>query len=139
MRGFYPVQEKKEIRPSTKSNQSPPPIAMFDRLRRPSQSDEPRLAGDMEPLSLQSHMRSQALVHVQEQGGQGGPLIAPFGSDKSEAEALSENRMYARRKRRHEEALGTYTQDAKTEQQLFDKEVTHERSKYVRHSLHSDS
>jgi len=96
---------------------------MFDRLRRPSQGDEPRLAGDMEPLSLQSHMRSQTLVHVQEQGGQGGPLIAPFASEKSEAEALSENRLYARRKRRHEEALGTYTQEAKTDQ-LFDKEVT---------------
>ncbi len=92
---------------------------MLDRLRRPSQSDEPRLAGDMEPLSLQSHMRSQTMAHSQEQVGQGGPL---FASEKSEAEALSEKRLYARRKRRHEEALGT--QDTKTEQQLFDKEVT---------------
>ena len=68
-------------------------------------------------------MRSQTLVHAQEQVGQGGPRIAPFETEKSEAEALSEKRLYARRKRRHEEALGTYTQEAKTEQ-LFNKEVT---------------
>jgi hypothetical protein len=67
-------------------------------------------------------MRSQTLIHAQEQVGQGGPRIAPFETEKSEAEALSEKRLYARRKRRHEEALGT--QDTKTEQQLFDKEVS---------------
>ena len=125
MHGFLPSSREKEINLDRAQSQTkaPPPITMFDRLRRPSQSDEPRLAVDMEPLSLQSHMRSQTLVHAQEQVGQGGPRIAPFETEKSEAEALSEKRLYARRKRRHEEALGTYTQEAKTDQ-LFNKEVT---------------
>ena len=97
---------------------------MFDRLRRPSQSDEPRLAVDVEPLSLQSHMRSQSAIHGQEQVGQGGPRIAPFATEKSEAEALSEKRLYARRKRRYEEALESASkQEDKTEQPLFDQKI----------------
>ena len=92
---------------------------MFDRLRRPSQSEGPQLALDMEPLSLQSHMRTH-LHYYQE--GQGKPLTAPFTSEKSEVEILSEDRLYARRKRRHEEAMGTHNDAAKTED-LFNQKV----------------
>jgi hypothetical protein len=56
------------------------------------------------------------------QEGQGKPLTAPFTSEKSEVETLSEDRLYARRKRRHEEAMGTHNEAAKTED-LFNQKV----------------
>ena len=84
-------------------------------------SHGPGVQLSMEPHSLQSHLRHHHLdlMMVKQEGAGGADMVL---QPPSAFELLSESRLYARRKRRHEEALRNREDEANTAQLFPDSE-----------------